>query len=296
MKPCIDRKAAWALATVALAWTLTLGSGITHAGEDGKLDPAHKAVVEKELQKMDLPWVGGCQALTAGVPRKNFLLTCILYLGMEDPGRSEKLLDEFMAQLESLNEEERYLYAPVLSHLANQRMDETEWAIPLWRRALRLMDKAELPADCPDSLLQDWKRTLRKEGVIILTMGGLRGEAAKRAARLQEAAELAESLGMPLVAPLDEDPPADHLPAIDFWAKPDYPKEARKAGLEGQVHVQILVSEYGEVVDAQLLVGVHPLLDEAALAAARLARFAPGRRGGVPVKAYMDLPYNFRLH
>jgi len=85
-------------------------------------------------------------------------------------------------------------------------------------------------------------------------------------------------------------------PVLDFFVKADYPEIARRAGLEGTVLVHVLVGANGRVERAEVYVGVHPLLDQAALAAARLCRFESGRQRGVPVKAWVAVPYRFRLH
>ncbi|MBD3222471.1 TonB family protein, partial [bacterium] len=84
-------------------------------------------------------------------------------------------------------------------------------------------------------------------------------------------------------------------PELLEYVAPDYPEQARLVGLEGRVVVKILVGPEGRVLDAQILEGVDPLLDEAALDAARHTRWTPGVQRGVPVKAWMALPYDFRL-
>jgi TonB family protein len=40
---------------------------------------------------------------------------------------------------------------------------------------------------------------------------------------------------------------------------------------------------------------VHPLLDRAAQQAARLCRFTPAKQREIPVKAWLAVPYVFRL-
>jgi protein TonB len=85
-------------------------------------------------------------------------------------------------------------------------------------------------------------------------------------------------------------------PKIKFFAKPQYPEIARRSALEGTVIVKVLVGPDGLVKDAQVLQGVHPLLDREAIAAARKCTFIPGKQRDIPVKAWMALPFNFRLH
>jgi protein TonB len=79
------------------------------------------------------------------------------------------------------------------------------------------------------------------------------------------------------------------------FVEPEYPVEARRRGLEGDVAVKVLVGPKGEVLEAEVVKGVDPLLDEAALEAARRSRWTPGSQRGTPVKAWMLLPYRFEL-
>jgi len=85
-------------------------------------------------------------------------------------------------------------------------------------------------------------------------------------------------------------------PTIVQWAKPEYPEIARRAQIEGTVIVKVLVGPDGSVKDAQVLQGVNPMLNKAAIAAARRCKFKPGKQRNIPVKAWMALPFAFRLH
>jgi TonB family protein len=73
---------------------------------------------------------------------------------------------------------------------------------------------------------------------------------------------------------------------------PEYPTIAAQAKAAGTVSVQILVDETGSVVIAHAISG-HPLLQAAAVAAARQARFSPTSLMGEPVKVTGVLTYNF---
>ena len=85
-------------------------------------------------------------------------------------------------------------------------------------------------------------------------------------------------------------------PKIVNYAKPNYPEIARRSQIEGTVIVKVLVGPDGSVLDAQIIQGVHPLLNKSALAAARKCKFIPGKKRNIPVKAWMALPFNFRLN
>jgi TonB family protein len=73
---------------------------------------------------------------------------------------------------------------------------------------------------------------------------------------------------------------------------PAYPSIARAARASGAVSVEITVDETGNVVAAHAVSG-HPLLQAAAVTAARQASFRPARLNGEPVKVNGLLVYNF---
>lgn len=74
--------------------------------------------------------------------------------------------------------------------------------------------------------------------------------------------------------------------------KPPYPAAARAVRAAGSVSVQVLIDETGRVVSASAASG-HPLLQQAAVAAARQARFSPTVLSGQPVKVSGIITYNF---
>jgi TonB family protein len=73
---------------------------------------------------------------------------------------------------------------------------------------------------------------------------------------------------------------------------PAYPEIARAAHASGDVTVQVMVDETGNVIAAHAVSG-HPLLQAAAVTAARQASFKPTRLNGEPVKVNGVLMYNF---
>jgi len=73
---------------------------------------------------------------------------------------------------------------------------------------------------------------------------------------------------------------------------PTYPAIARAAHAEGPVEVRITIDEEGNVVAAKAVSG-HPLLQAAAVSAAREAKFAPSRLQGEPVRVSGVVVYNF---
>jgi protein TonB len=74
--------------------------------------------------------------------------------------------------------------------------------------------------------------------------------------------------------------------------QPPYPPIARSAHASGQVVVQVLIDENGNVVAAHATSG-HPLLQAAATNAARASKFTPTKLSGQPVKVNGVIIYNF---
>ena len=75
---------------------------------------------------------------------------------------------------------------------------------------------------------------------------------------------------------------------------PAYPPVAKAASAQGTVTVQVVVDERGRVTSAQAVSG-NPLLQQAAVAAARQAQFSPTLLSGQPVRVSGVITYNFDL-
>lgn len=78
--------------------------------------------------------------------------------------------------------------------------------------------------------------------------------------------------------------------------RPAYPLAARRRGLEGTVHIDVLVSRDGVAREVRVKTtsGTNDL-DESALAAVRRWRFLPARRGAETVEAWITVPIRFQL-
>ena len=74
--------------------------------------------------------------------------------------------------------------------------------------------------------------------------------------------------------------------------KPEYPAAAKAMRASGNVNVEVTIDENGDVISARAVSG-HPLLQAAAAAAARLAKFKPTLLAGKPVKVSGVIVYNF---
>jgi TonB family protein len=75
---------------------------------------------------------------------------------------------------------------------------------------------------------------------------------------------------------------------------PIYPAAARAANVSGAVSVKVVIGEDGAIISATAISG-HPLLQAAAVDAARQARFSPTFLSNAPVKVTGILTYNFDL-
>ncbi|HHJ52955.1 MAG TPA: energy transducer TonB [Caldithrix abyssi] len=83
-------------------------------------------------------------------------------------------------------------------------------------------------------------------------------------------------------------------PVIIHKEKPVYPDLARKAGIEGTVVVTVTIGKTGKVEDAKILKSI-PMLDAAALAAARKCTFKPAKQRDKFVRVKMNIPFKFKL-
>jgi TonB family protein len=77
-----------------------------------------------------------------------------------------------------------------------------------------------------------------------------------------------------------------------YLEKPQYPAAAQAIRASGVVTVQITVNEKGKVESAEAVEG-HPLLQKAAVDAAKKAKFNPLIKDGKPIKFSGKLIYNF---
>jgi len=98
---------------------------------------------------------------------------------------------------------------------------------------------------------------------------------------------------------VDPDAPAtyvEEMPVAITEVKPEYPQVARDAMVDGLVIVLVLVGRDGHVRQARLDAKSHvPLLDDAALDAAKRWVFSPATAGGHPVAVWTAIPFRFRL-
>jgi protein TonB len=84
-------------------------------------------------------------------------------------------------------------------------------------------------------------------------------------------------------------------PRVIREVKADYPDEARRRGITGEVIIALVVRHDGSVGDAHIVRRLSGALDERALAAVRQWRFEPGKYHGSPVDVAVEVAVEFRL-
>ena len=117
---------------------------------------------------------------------------------------------------------------------------------------------------------------------------------------------LNEKLDMPPPPKEDEGGEEDFFVAVEqmpkligglgaLQKKINYPDRAAKAGIEGRVTIQFIVTEDGNVEDPKVIRGIGGGCDKEALRVVKEAKFKPGRQRGKPVRVQYSLPIRFRL-
>jgi TonB family protein len=90
------------------------------------------------------------------------------------------------------------------------------------------------------------------------------------------------------VTKITEGPMAVTIPVAE------YPEDAKKAGVQGSVEVEVTIDPTGHVTDVRVTKSV-PMLDDAAVAAARASTFRPGMKDRHAVTVVVTLTFAFRL-
>ncbi len=79
-------------------------------------------------------------------------------------------------------------------------------------------------------------------------------------------------------------------------ASPEYTPEAKKAKIEGDVLLTIVIDQNGDVVDAVVKKGLGKGLDEQAIAAVKVWKYKPATKDDEPIAVKMDVTTTFMLH
>ncbi len=79
-------------------------------------------------------------------------------------------------------------------------------------------------------------------------------------------------------------------------SKMDYPAMARESGIEGRVILRVLLDENGRYMKHVVKQSPHKWLTEEAIKHVDEIRFTPGIQAGNPVKCWITVPFDFRIH
>ncbi len=83
-------------------------------------------------------------------------------------------------------------------------------------------------------------------------------------------------------------------PIPQRYPSPLYPMEMEGSGLDGRVTLAFVVTEYGTVIDPEVLEASHPAFGYAAMAVIGSWRFKPALRNGEQVRIRVLQPFVFR--
>lgn len=91
--------------------------------------------------------------------------------------------------------------------------------------------------------------------------------------------------------------PGITLPTVVRAVKPDYTEEAKRAGIQGDVHLLLVVQTDGTVANVRVARSLDQDygLDEQAVKTVQQWQFKPGTRDGQPVAVEITVEMTFRL-
>lgn len=88
----------------------------------------------------------------------------------------------------------------------------------------------------------------------------------------------------------------DEPPAPTKTAKPEYPYELKRDGVEGLVAVTCVIDESGNVLSASIRKASHPAFEKPSLEAIQKWKFKPAKKDGKEVKARVTIPFRFNVN
>ena len=88
--------------------------------------------------------------------------------------------------------------------------------------------------------------------------------------------------------------PYDGPPAERQIYKPDYPVDARNAGIEGRVVARVYIDETGKVVRVEIVQSPAKVFDQSVREALMKSSFYPAMKEGAPVKSKITMRFDFR--
>jgi TonB family protein len=87
---------------------------------------------------------------------------------------------------------------------------------------------------------------------------------------------------------------ADYVrPRVLDLPEAEYPAEVADLDLAGMVMIGVLVEYDGQVAEVKVKQGLHPLVDQSALDAARRGRYAPASEFGAATDGWVTVPFRY---
>ncbi|MFB3131519.1 MAG: TonB family protein, partial [Rhodothermales bacterium] len=238
---------------------------------------------------------------------------------LEAAGREEQF-QQLLEQGASLNEQGRYTEARIVfrqaqdlkpGHLqAYQGLTHADSMLAVAQRAReyrRFRDEGDalLRQNKPDEALASYQKTLffKPDDAY----------AKQRIREIQQPLDENQPQAQPPQEPQQQPEPAPNVPKGDIHNVVDqapeligglkvlhnmvnYPESARRQEIEGRVYVQFILTEKGQVEDAEVIRGIGGGCDEEALRVVQEARFIPGKIAGKPVRVRHTLFITFKLN
>ncbi len=96
---------------------------------------------------------------------------------------------------------------------------------------------------------------------------------------------------------LSDEPVLVSQPSIVNQVQPKYPSRYRRRNIEGEVKLELIVDENGQVTTVKILESSgYNLMDQSAMTAVRQWKFKPEQRDGRYVKSRLQLPVVFKIN
>jgi TonB family protein len=105
------------------------------------------------------------------------------------------------------------------------------------------------------------------------------------------------TVSSPVVPTLPAEPGSDVVinPVRIGTIRPEYPRNARTAKIEGEVRLEAVILPDGKVTQVRVLHSPNPALNTAAIRAAQQSTYKPGLRNGKPETFTIEVTVSFRL-
>lgn len=87
----------------------------------------------------------------------------------------------------------------------------------------------------------------------------------------------------------------DENPSPVKTAKPNYPSDLKRDGVEGIVAISCVIDENGEVISSKVTKSSNPGFEKSALDAISRWKFKPAKKDGKAVKVKVTIPFRFNL-